>query len=632
MTENCTASRTRRRRRRAALAGEALIAAAVVGLGVAHLDGAAPVHPLSALLHLLTAASPTGPDAFTIGPYTFDPFTDLDCSYCAEDRIDPFGVSGFSIPTETSEGWTTFSPIGSAAPLFELGGGTDSGIPLAPQFLAVFNSSGTVVGVIDVSNVMATVIGNPNLEMTIVGSWLPDGAPISELPSGAVYDIFNLNLPIPDFPPLANVYVANPGMSPTVQDFIVTSSGAQNVDASVVLPNNFGTLDLQNLLNVNAAATMAPGDAFTGLQTTADSSISADAFTIGAFTFNPILSSGAVGYNTIDFLGGAPPLLDLGGGIIDGSSLLTQEFDVYSGTTEVGSIDTNEIVATFLGMTSTEFTVTSATPASGETTADLPAVGTVYDVFNVSPLGIGDDEIVYIATPTSATETLVTPTGDIPLPVPFNAAIGPDMGTALAALSANQPYDSVISPLAFTIDGLTFAPESSTGALATAFNAVPITVTAPALVPLDLQIGGGYADGFTLASQEFFVYEGSGSTATNIGSLNSIVTVTNLLGFTSTEFTVSSTTEASGATTAPPAVGTVYDVFKLAPDIVNVYSATPTGDVADTLITPLGPLFDVNLLIPGIDAAAPLNPGDAIPSGLDVASAAASVLGALLPF
>lgn len=155
---------------------------------------------------------------------------------------------------------------------------------------------------------------------------------------------------------------------------------------------------------------------------------------------------------------------------------------------------------------------------------------------------------------------------------------------------------------------------------------MPITVTAPALVPLDLQIGGGYADGFTLASQEFFVYEGSGSTATNIGSLNSIVTVTNLLGFTSTEFTVSSTTEASG-NHRPAGGGDGLRRVQTGPDIVNVYSATPTGDVADTLITPLGPLFDVNLLIPGIDAAAPLNPGDAIPSGLDVASAAASVLG-----
>jgi hypothetical protein len=611
----------------AALAGGAVIVGAVVA---AVTQTERSTSSLSPPVDLLTEASPTGVDAFTIGPYTFDPFTDTVCSYCAEDRIDPF--PGFSFPTDTSEGWTTFSPIGSVAPLFTLGGGTDSGIPIAPQFLAVFNSSGTLVGIIDVSNVMTNVIGNPDLEMTIVGSWLPDGVQIPELPTGAVYDIQDLNLPIPDFPPLENVYVANPGLSPAVQDFIVTSSGAQNVDAPVVLPNNFGTLDLQNLLNVNAAATMAPGDAFTGLQTTADSSISADAFTIDAFTFNPIASSGAVGYNTISFLGGAPPLLDLGGAIIEGSSLLTQNFDVYSGTTEVGSIGTDEEVTTLLGMTSTEFTVTSATPASGETTADLPAVGTVYDVFNVSPLGIGDDEIVYIATPTSATETLVTNSGDVALPVPFNAAIAPDMGTAFAALSANQPYDSVISPLAFTIDGQTFAPENSVGALATSFNSVPTTITAPALVPLDLRIGGGYADGFTLASQSFFVYEGSGSSATNIGSITTTVTTANLLDFTSTEFTVTGGTAASGATAALPADGTVYDVLQLAPDVANVYSATPSGVVTDTLITPLGPLFYINLLIPEIDAAAPLNPGDAIPPGLDVASAAASAVEAFFSF
>jgi len=622
--------RHRRRGGEAVLAGGAVVAGAVVAV-VAQTGGSTPLPPLSTPVDLLDAASPTGPDAFTIGAYTFDPFTDLDCSYCAEDRIDPFGVSGFSVPTETSEGWTTFSPIGSVAPLFALGGGTDSGIPIAPQFLAVYDSSGTLVGVIDTSNVMTDVIGNPNLEMTIVGSWLPSGVQISELPSGAVYDILNLNLPIPDFPPLENVYVANPGLSPSVQDFIVTSSGAQNVDAAVVLPNNFGTLDLQNLLNVNAAATMVPGDAFTGLQTTADSSISADAFTIDAFTFNPVLSSGAVGYNTIDFLGGAPPLLDLGGAIFDGTSLLTQNFDVYSGTTEVGSIGTDEEVATFLGMTSTQFTITSVSPASGETTADLPAVGTVYDVFNLSPLGLGDNEIVYIATPTSATETLVTSSGDFPLPVPFNAAIAPDMGTAFAALSADQPYDSVISPLAFTIDGQTFAPDSD-GAIATSFNAVPTTVDAVALVPLDLRIGGGSALGFTLASQAFFVYEGSGSSATDIGSINTTVTTANLLGFTSTEFTVTGTTAASGATATLPADGTVYDVLQLAPDVANVYSATPSGVITDTLITPLGPLFYINFLIPEIDAAALLNPGDAIPSGLDVASAAASAVEAFFSF
>jgi len=46
----------------------------------------------------------------------------------------------------------------------------------------------------------------------------------------------------------------------------------------------------------------------------------------------------------------------------------------------------------------------------------------------------------------------------------------------------------------------------------------------------------------------------------------------------------------------------------------------------------LGPLFYINLLIPEIDAAAPLNPGDAIPSGLDVASAAASAVEAFFSF
>lgn len=611
MTNNRTARRNRRPGSGAALAGGAVVAAAVVGIGVIQASGTTPVHPLSTLVDLLVAPSPTGSDAFTIGPYTFDPFFDEGCTYCAEDGIDPFPYTPYV------EQWSTFSPLASIAPLFTFAGGTAAGFHLAYQFLAVYNSSGDLVGIIDVSPVMTTILGNPSLEMTVFGSWQPDGAAIPGLPVGTVYDILNLRLPIPDFPPLENVYVATPGSPPTVDDYIVTSSGAQSVADPVVLPNNFGTLDLQNLLNVDATTTMAPGDAFTGLHTTADASISADAFTIDAFTFNPVLSSGAVGYNTIDWLGGAPPLLNLGGAVLDINgtveSLLTQEFDIYNGTTEVGSIDTDEQVVNFLGMTNTQFTVASATPASGETTADLPAVGTVYDVFNLSKLGIGDDEIIYTATPTAATQTLVTQSGSIALPVAFNAAIPPDMGTAFAALSANQPDDNVISPLAFTIDGYTFAPETSAGAVATAFNSVPTTIDAPGLYPLALRIGGGSALGVNLATQDFLVYEGSGSAANEVGSIDSTVTVANLLDLTNTEFTVSSCL--SGTC---PADGTVFDVLKLAPDIVNVYSATPSGTVTDTIMTPLGPLFYVNLLIPEIDAAAPLNPGDAIPPGLDV--------------
>src|ERR1700722_2246554 len=67
--------------------------------------------------------SATGADAFTIGNFTFDPFTSP-------------GVEGFDPVAQL-----TTSP-----PLLELGGGTALGLPLAAQDFEVFNASGTDVG------------------------------------------------------------------------------------------------------------------------------------------------------------------------------------------------------------------------------------------------------------------------------------------------------------------------------------------------------------------------------------------------------------------------------------------------------------------------------------------------------
>jgi len=55
--------------------GAALAIAAVAGIGVAQTAGPSPVHPLSTPIDLLAGPSATGADAFTLGPYTFDPVT-----------------------------------------------------------------------------------------------------------------------------------------------------------------------------------------------------------------------------------------------------------------------------------------------------------------------------------------------------------------------------------------------------------------------------------------------------------------------------------------------------------------------------------------------------------------------------
>ena len=93
----------------------------------------------------------------------------------------------------------------------------------------------------------------------------------------------------------------------------------------------------------------------------------------------------------------SPPLLELGGGTALGLPLATQDFNVYDPTsgTELGSIQGNETVTSLFGLTNAEFTVASVDPTGSATDANLPAVGSVYDVFN---LGNGYEN-VYVATP-----------------------------------------------------------------------------------------------------------------------------------------------------------------------------------------------------------------------------------------
>ena len=77
-----------------------------------------------------------------------------------------------------------------------------------------------------------------------------------------------------------------------------------------------------------------------------------------------------------------------------------------------------------------------------------------------------------------------------------------------------------------------------------------------------------------------------------------------------------------------PTVGSVFDALNFGGGIENVYTAIPgvnggADTVTDTLVTPLGNL-NLDSLFGGIDAAAPLDPGDAFTAGLDAASAALS--------
>ena len=100
-----------------------------------------------------------------------------------------------------------------------------------------------------------------------------------------------------------------------------------------------------------------------------------------------------------------------------------------------------------LGLTNTEFTVATVTGTS----ADLPSVGSVYDVFN---LGNGIEN-VYTAipgvdgAPDTVSDTLVTPWGDLNLD---SLVAGIDAASALdpgAAFDAATSAASAVDPLAF---------------------------------------------------------------------------------------------------------------------------------------------------------------------------------------
>jgi hypothetical protein len=388
------------------------------------IDAAAPLQPGDAFTGLEAGDSSIGADAFSIGGVTLDP---------------TLAAGG--------EGFDTVIPLANTPPLLEIGGSglgnpDNAGDDFATQSFNVYSgdSSTTEIGTITTGEDVTQLLGFTNTQLVVTGATPTGDGTAAELPTqGSVYDAFNLGNGY------ENVYTATPGSDGTVTDTLVTP---------------FGNVNLDSLFDkIDAAAPLQPGDAFTGLET-GDSSIGADAFTIGSTTFDPITSGGAEGFDPVFQIIGAPPLLEIAGGTANlGGGIVfpidTQDFNVYDGTTEVGSIEGNEGVTDLLGLTNTEFSVESATAASGADPADLPTVGSVYDVFN-----LGDGiENVYTAIPgvsgaaDTVTDTLVTPLGNLNLDSLFSgidAVSALDPGDAFTGgLDAASAAVSAIDPLAF---------------------------------------------------------------------------------------------------------------------------------------------------------------------------------------
>jgi len=533
------------------------------------------------------APSATGADAFTIGGFTFDPFTG----------------SGSS----AAEGFSLVHPLTGSAPLLTLGGGSPGGLlPTAPQSFDVFGADGTSLGSIDSSVVVTNLAGFTNTEFTVTDATAADDGSAADLPVvGSVYDVFNLG------GGFANVYVATPGEDGTVTDTFVTP---------------WGSMDLSSMFaGINAADPLQPGDAFSALQAGASGG-GEDAFAIGGLTLDPFTGTGdstQEGFAPIAALGGAAPFLAIGGASLGdpsqhGSGLASQDFNVFSGTgddaTQIGTINTAVDVTNLLGMTNTQLVVTD-----GSDTGDgLPAAGTIYDAFNFG----GGFANVYVATPGedgTITDTFVTPFGSMDLSSLFSGmggGISLDPGAAFGALS-----DSAVGEDAFTIGDTTFDPFTGSGADTTPGFA-PVFQTVGAL-PL-LNIGGG-TPGLDLGgtffplpitSQDFNIYDGTDL----IGTAHAQETVTQLLGLTTTEFVIDGVTPGAGDAADLPELGSVYSVLNLGGGFANVYSAIPGLDgadstVSDVFVTPFGD-FDLSSLFGGFDASALMDPGAAF-LGLD---------------
>ena len=226
----------------------------------------------------------------------------------------------------------------------------------------------------------------------------------------------------------------------------------------------FGNINLDSLFgSIDDANPLNPGDAFTGLQA-GDSAIGADAFSIGGTTFDPTLTAGgAEGFNPVDQLLGAPPLLDLGGGTptIFGYHVRARAAGLQrlrrhrSNATEIGSITTNEEVTNLLGLP-TRSSPSPMPPRLGDTPRSriCRQRDRSYDVLN-----LGGMENVYTAIPgvdgaaDTVTDTLVTPLGNLDLSSLFagiDAVSALDPGAAFGSgLDAATSAASAIDPLAF---------------------------------------------------------------------------------------------------------------------------------------------------------------------------------------
>ncbi len=265
----------------------------------------------------------------------------------------------------------------------------------------------------------------------------------------------------------------------------------------------------------------------------------------------------------------APPAVDE---TVEGYQL----FDVKDTTlgTVVGTFHGDESTASdSFGDIDKALLVTSTSDPTGTAAGDVPPVGSVFDTYTFGDTGYANIYSDLASTTPGAdviSDTLVTPFGDITIPVTFDAAVVAAADAGAGALA----------------DDYGIVPDPTSAETITAIGGVP---------PLDVAIQG---------TQQFDVGTGTFDAAKT--------TTMDIFGTQTEALLVTSTSDPTGTAAGDvPPVGSVFNVINPGYGFENVYSdlPSPSGDViSDTVVTPFGDFtlpttFDA-AAVPNTDAVA----------------------------
>jgi hypothetical protein len=352
------------------------------------------------------------------------------------------------------------------------------------------------------ANIFADPFGDSNQELLITSGTGTDVPPV-----GSVFDTFTLGFATG----LQNVYSAIPGAG--VSDTLVSPFGDISIpfpfyDAAVVPGSDVGKSALESYYGI---------------------------FPDGSDTTTAIT--------------GDPPL-DIG---IQG----TQLFDTGPESTfQAATFNTSDLFAN----TSEAILVTKdISGIPGTAGGDVPPVGSVFNVINIFGNNTGFQDI-YSAIPTTngdeVSDTLVTPFGNVPIPITFDAAAAHTVAVPLAG-----GYEIIPSTTPETLTGVVGVP------------------------PLDVAIQG---------TQTFDVDATGGDTAGSFGA--DVSTASTPFGINDEALLVTGATGDTGTAVGDvPPVGSEFNIFTFGNSgfeniIADLTPSTSGGAdvVSDTLVTPFG--------------------------------------------